>query len=135
MAGDRAEIAKLAQLVDVRTFPVDFDVDRTPGGNRVVSRPSGAAHSSVARTSARSVALPVALAERSVTVSRDLTVTVISKAASVSGSACFNFRLATERLGRPVLYGCFLVIEAHGGTWFRTLCPIVMVWPIHVFRR
>ena len=37
------------------------------------------------------------------------------------------------QVGRPValgasqsvgcFYGCFLVIEAHGGTWFRTPCP------------
>ena len=23
-------------------------------------------------------------------------------------------------------YGCFWVIEAHGGTWFRTPCPIIV---------
>ena len=31
-------------------------------------------------------------------------------------------------------YGCFLVIEAHGGTWFRTPCPItstVVLMPLN----
>ena len=33
----------------------------------------------------------------------------------------------TSRPGPVVFfYGCFLVIEAHGGTWFRTPCPIVV---------
>ena len=28
--------------------------------------------------------------------------------------------------GTVVFYGCFLVIGAHGGTWFRTPCPTVV---------
>ena len=33
--------------------------------------------------------------------------------------------LAGNRFG--CFYGCFLVIEAHGGTWFRTPCPMQVV--------
>ena len=35
-------------------------------------------------------------------------------------------RVCLPVLHCPVVYGCFLVIEARGGTWFRTPCHVVV---------
>ena len=46
-----------------------------------------------------------------------------------AGSNTPSWRLRERllcRSGVRLFYGCFLVIEAHGGTWFRTPCPIVV---------
>ena len=44
--------------------------------------------------------------------------------------------LSAEQSGcgynRRLFYGCFLVIEAHGGTWFRTPCPNCRAKPFKV---